>query len=140
LHGYLSGAEVPEAGGAESSVGSVREFEQRLDGMALGIAYRDVLYCLASQHGARAELGGEGLRVVTRSKPTRVLATIEVTRARRLRVVLLAGALTARGGEHADEYELRPAESADRVVDQIGALLGVQEKIEIGGTLSGASP
>lgn len=129
LHGYLSGEAVPQPGGDEPSIASVREFEQRLDSMALGIAYRDVLYCLAS-HGARAELGGGGVRVVTTSEPTRVLATIEVTPGMSLRIVLLAGALTSRRRDVADEYELRAGESADRVVDQIASLLEVQEPME----------
>ncbi len=154
LHGYLSGEGAAQAGagtesmsqpldepapntdGSERSNASVRDFEQRLNSLALGIAYRDVLYCLAA-HGARAELTGDGVRVVTTSEPARVLATIEVTLAKRMRVAVYAGALASGGSEQAEEHELRAGESADWVVDHIKSLLEGHEPTETGGEKAG---
>lgn len=144
LHGYLSGEtgleasdgaesepaspdeEAPEESGDEPGIASVREFEQRLSRMALGSAYRDVIYCLATL-GARAELSSGGVRVVSTSEPARVLATLEVTPAERLRVALFGGALTAGGSEDAEEHELLQGEPADGVVDRIESLIAARE-------------
>ena len=56
------------------------------------------------------------------SEPARVLATLEITPTKSLRVALYGGALTSSGNEDAEEHELRPGESADRVVDRIESL------------------
>ena len=146
LHGYLSGEAVPqpsESAESESTsqdlveaamhssysglgASSMREFEQLLNRLGLGIAYRDVIYCLAGL-GARAELSSDGVRAVSTSEPARVLATLEITPTKSLRAALYGGALTSDGNEDAEEYELRPGESADRVVDRIESLIEARE-------------
>jgi hypothetical protein len=158
LHGYLSGEAVPKSSeGAESGSTSqtldqaamhdsfagpgapnVREFEQLLNRLGLGIAYRDVIYCLASL-GARAELSSDGVRAVSTAEPARVLATLEITPTKSLRVALYGGALTSGGNEDAEEHELRPGESADRVVDRIESLIEAREPTGTGSTKSDLS-
>ncbi len=137
LYGYLSGEDRPQVELARESeperayiqsdsdtlrIASVRDFELRLDGLALGIAYRDILYCLAG-YGARAELRGDGLRVITNADPDHVVATINLTPANVLRVAFFPGALTSREGDEVEEYGLRPGEVADQVIDHMQSLL-----------------
>jgi hypothetical protein len=156
LHGYLSGEAPPQssessestpqafdeakrhAGGARPGASNVREFEQMLNRLGLGIAYRDVIYCLASLD-ARAELSSDGVRVVSSSEPARVLATLEITPTKNLRAALYGGVLTSGGNEDVEEHELRPGDSADRVVDRIESLIGAREPAGAGSAASAPS-
>jgi hypothetical protein len=155
LHGYLSGEAFPQpsedakgentsqaldqaaifASFVEPGASSVREFEQLLSRMRLGIAYRDVIYCLATL-GGRAELSSNGVRAVSTAEPTRVLATLEITPTKSLRVALYGGALTSGGNEDTEEHELRPGESADRDVDRIESLIEAREPTGTGSAKS----
>lgn len=137
LYGYLSGEERPQEElavepeperaytqneGDTPRIASARDFELLLDSLTLGICYRDILYCLAS-YGARAELRGDGLRVVTNAEPDHAVATINLTPANTLRVAFFPGALTSRESDQVEEFELRPGEAADPVIRHIQSLL-----------------
>ena len=103
-------------------MGSPRDFEQRLNSLGLGTVYRDILYCLA-ERGARAELSGEAVRIVTNLEPNRVLATIQLTSRRSIVVGLLVGALTQRGDDVTESQELKAGEEGDALVARIRILL-----------------
>jgi hypothetical protein len=141
LFGFLSGAEVaarPEAEEVAAEAGdggnrehepemaaptSMRAFEERVSQRGLGMAYRDILYAFAD-HGAHAELVGEGIRVMGKSEPRRVLATVQLTGTSTLLVSLMQGALTSGEKDQTESYELRAGETADAVVERIGTLIG----------------
>lgn len=141
LHGHLSGQELEPAvsgeGGPESDgevvapspggapvVANLRRFEQGLNGLGLGTAYRDILYCLAG-HGARAELSADGVRIVTATEPSCVLATVKVSPTGSLVVTVFTGALASGSAEQPESHELRPGDPADQIVGRIEDLFEV---------------
>jgi hypothetical protein len=132
LFGFLSGSEPPtpvigatanEENDVKPEMGSPKDFEQRLNSLGLGTVYRDILYCLADR-GARAELSGETVRIVTNSEPNRVLATIQLTSKRSIVVGLLVGAITKQGDDVTESHELKAGEEGDALVARIHTLMG----------------
>jgi len=134
LFGFLSGSEIPtasvgaatsvkEGSKAEPDIESARDFEQRLNSLGLGAVYRDILYCFADR-GARAELNGETVRIITNSEPNRVLATIQLTSRPSIVVGLLVGALTKQGDDVTEPHELKAGEEGDALVARIRILMG----------------
>jgi hypothetical protein len=124
LHGHLSGEELVASVTCGPVVGSIRDFEQRLNGLGLGAVYRDVLYCLEG-HGAHAELSGGGVRVLTTSKPARVLTTVELAQVSILVITIFAGAFASGGSEQVESHEFRPGDTADHIVGRIEELFEI---------------
>jgi len=108
---------------SEQAIGTLHEFEDVVNRIALGSVFRDILYTFG-ENNSLAEVHDGGIRIMTSFDPAKTVATIEVTPARKLRVTIFAGVLTSDPDQEADSYELGPGESADEVVDRIDALFG----------------
>jgi hypothetical protein len=134
VHEYLSGVEpAPPLPNAESPTRkeqptdvaaprSVADFERRVNGLGLGGVFRDILYHFAAL-GARATIHGESVRFETTEKPSRVLATVELS-ADGFFVVLLLGALTAGQVEDTERHDLRTGMTADALITRVDDLVG----------------
>jgi hypothetical protein len=127
LFGFLSGTEPASRNadaptdGSNVELETIRGFEQNVNSLGLGAAYRDIVYCLAD-FGARAELSRDVVRAVTSSEPSRVLATIQVTTKPSLLISLLVGALTTKGDDSTEAHEVKPGQPGDAVVARIQEL------------------
>jgi len=134
LHEYLSGVGPPAVSRdgeshkredrqtEKAAPRSVAEFERRVNTLGLGGVLRDILYHFASL-GASAMIHGETLRFETREKPSRVLATVELS-ANGFSVVLLLGSLTAGQAEDTERHDFRAGMTADALVARLTDLAG----------------
>jgi hypothetical protein len=100
----------------------LHEFERIVNRMALGSAYRDILYCFSGNHSL-AEVSDGTVRIMPSSDPTRVIGTIDVTPAGKLRLTVFVSALISDPSQKTEVYELAVDEPADRVVHRIDSLL-----------------
>jgi hypothetical protein len=137
LYAFLSGAELPvepptarEGESPSDSIAvqgsefdSLRSFEEHASVAGLGALYRDVTFA-AMQGGARLELSGSSVRVLTKDQPERVLLTIEFAAGPALSVrVFGAGSGEADGGEH---FELSRGEAADKLVAKLNEVVAIE--------------
>ncbi len=143
LYGYLSrvdaGPASPGAGPepeshdqpaqadeSEQIARGLPEFERIANGMALGSAYRDILYCFAT-HDSLTELSDGAIRIMPTFDPTRVVATIEVIPTKKLRLTIFVSALTSDSTQEAEVYDLSAGESADEIVERVESLIQAEE-------------
>ena len=94
--------------------------------MALGSAYRDILYCFAT-HDSLTELSDGAIRIMPTFDPTRVVATIEVIPTKKLRLTIFVSALTSDSTQEAEVYDLSAGESADEIVERVESLIQAEE-------------
>lgn len=120
-------SEPAERGGRVQDTGKVwtlGSFEQAINNVGLGAAFRDAVYGMA-ERGCRAEGSPEGVRIVG-GDAGRVLVVIELQPGPALLFTLHLAAFPA-GGHGTESIALRPAQTADELVAHLSDLMGAHE-------------